>query len=225
MRAAWAFRSFFRSPTSEGLLHNAYSPSIPVNTATYLQRVLAYCAEGGLSAVLDEFFHVTLEAGGRAGAAELSASLCEALQLATGRLDVVEWGSGEIWGVQRRTYPMRQHFARRYANDRTISHDPQAGRTRGRCTRRVQLSVLAVCAGHHFGWTGRAGFPQVLPRRGPLEPSLQPRGPGAARGPCPSIPRSRHSQEHSSETRRPCFRGDPGWDRQRTTQERVGFGL
>lgn len=47
MRAAWAFRSFFRSPTSEGLLQNAYSPSIPVNTATYLQRVLAYCAEGG----------------------------------------------------------------------------------------------------------------------------------------------------------------------------------
>ena len=126
MRAAWAFRSFFRSPTSEGLLQNAYSPSIPVNTATYLQRVLAYCAEGGLSAVLDEFFHVTLEAGGRAGAAELIASLCEALQLATGRLDVVEWGSGDL-GVQRRTYPMRQHFARRYANDRTTSHDPQAG--------------------------------------------------------------------------------------------------
>ncbi len=125
MLAAWAFRSFFRSPTSEGLLQNAYSPSIPVNTATYLQRVLAYCAEGGVSAVLDEFFHVTLEARGGAGSPELVASLCEALQLATGRLDVVEWDSGNL-GMQRRTYPMRQHFARRYANDRTGSHDPQA---------------------------------------------------------------------------------------------------
>ena len=126
MRAAWAFRSFFRSPTSEGLLQNAYSPSIPVNTDTYLQRVLAYCAEGGLSAVLDEAFHVILEAGRGDCAAELVATLCEALQLATGRLDVVEWEPGNL-GVQRRTYPMRQHFARRYANDRTIRHDPQAG--------------------------------------------------------------------------------------------------
>ena len=126
LRTAWAFRSFFRSPTFEGLLQNAYKPSVPVNTATYLQRVLAYCAEGGLSAVLDEFFHETLESRGRAGASDLVESLCEALQLATGRLDVVEWDSGDS-GLQRRTYPMRQHFARRYANDRTTSHDPQAG--------------------------------------------------------------------------------------------------
>ncbi len=126
IRAAWAFRSFFRSPTSEGLLQNLYSPFIPVNTSTYLQRVLAYCAEGGLSGVLDEFFHVTLEARGEAGGSELVAALCEALQLATGRLDVVEWASGNS-GLQRQTYPMRQHFARRYANDRTTSYDPQAG--------------------------------------------------------------------------------------------------
>ena len=126
IRAAWAFRSFFRSPTAEGLLQNAYSPSIPVGTATYLQRVLAYCAEGSLSAVLDEFFHVTLEATGENGAAALVGSLCEVLQLATGRLDVVEWESGNL-GVRRQTYSMRQHFARRYANDRAINHDPQAG--------------------------------------------------------------------------------------------------
>ena len=48
LRAAWAFRPFFRSPTSDGLLQNSYSPSLPVSTATYLQRVLAYCAEGGV---------------------------------------------------------------------------------------------------------------------------------------------------------------------------------
>ena len=127
LKSAWAFRSFFRSPTSEGLLRNVYSPAIPVNVNTYLQLALAYSAEGGLSAVLDEFFHVVREAnGGEAGPSDLVASLCEKLQLATGRLDVVEWDAGDS-GVRRRAYPMRQHFARRYANDRTISHDPQAG--------------------------------------------------------------------------------------------------
>lgn len=126
LRAAWAFRSFFRAPTSEGLLQNAYSSSLPVNTSTYLQRALAYCAEGGLSGVLDEFFHATIEARGEAGAPELVAALAEALQLATGRLDVVEWAPGQM-GMQRQTYPMRQHFARRYANDRATSYDPQAG--------------------------------------------------------------------------------------------------
>ena len=127
LKAAWAFRSFFRSPTSEGLLRNVYTPTIPTNTGTYLQQVLAYSAEGGLSAVLDEFFHVVLEAnGGEAGASDLVAKLCESLQLATGRLDVVQWDAGDM-GVQRRPYPMRQHFARRYANDRAIGFDPQAG--------------------------------------------------------------------------------------------------
>ena len=127
LKAAWAFRSLFRSPTSEGLLRNVYTPSVPTGSGTYLQLVLAYSAEGGLSAVLDEFFHVVREAnGGEAGASDLVASLCETLQLATGRLDVVEWDAGSA-GVQRRPYPMRQHFARRYANDRTISYDPQAG--------------------------------------------------------------------------------------------------
>ena len=127
LRAAWAFRSFFRSPTSEGLLRNVYRPAIPASASTYLQLVLAYSAEGGLSAVLDEFFHVVREANeGEAGPSYLVASLCETLQLDTGHLDVVEWDAGDS-GVRRRPYPMRQHFARRYANDRTISHDPQVG--------------------------------------------------------------------------------------------------
>ena len=127
LKAAWAFRSFFRSPTSEGLLRNVYIPSVPTGSGAYLQLALAYSAEGGLSAVLDEFFHVVREAnGGETGASDLVAGLREALQLATGRLDVVEWDAGDM-GVQRRPYPMRQHFARRYANDRTIGYDPQAG--------------------------------------------------------------------------------------------------
>ena len=126
LKAARAFRSLFRSPTGEGLLRNVYTPSIPTNTGTYLQLVLAYSAEGGLSAVLDEYFHIVLETnGGEATAQDMVASLCESLQLVTGRLDVVEWDAGYM-GVQRRLRPMRQHFARRYANDRTISYDPLA---------------------------------------------------------------------------------------------------
>ena len=127
-RAAWAFRSFFRSPTSEGLLRNVYTPAITASSRTYLQLALAYSAEGGLSAVLDEFFHVVREDnGGEAGPGDMVSELCERLQLATGRLDVVGWDT-EGAGVRRVSFPMRQHFARRYANDRTISHEPQAGR-------------------------------------------------------------------------------------------------
>ena len=127
VNAAWGFRSFFRAPTSEGLLRNMYTPNVPFDASTYLRRVLAYSVEGGLSAVLDEFFHVIRESrGGEAGASDLVDSLCKSLRLATGRLDVIEWDAGAA-GVQRQPYSMRQHFARRYANDRTVSHDPQAG--------------------------------------------------------------------------------------------------
>ena len=41
LTAAWAFRSFFRSPACEGLLREVYRPSLPLNTRTHLQRALA----------------------------------------------------------------------------------------------------------------------------------------------------------------------------------------
>ena len=126
MRAAWAFRSFFRAPTSEGLLRNVYEPAVPGGEGEYWRRVLAYAIEGGLSAVLDEFFHVTRESlGTGTGAAELVEALREALQLAAGRLDVSEWET-DATGVRRETFPMRQHFARRYVNDRLSGADQQA---------------------------------------------------------------------------------------------------
>ena len=116
MRASWAFRSFFRGPTADGLLRNVYQPAVPAGT-DYWRRVLAYAFEGGLSSVLDEFFYVIRESNGASvGTADVVDTLCEALQLATGRLDVSEWKAGEN-GVQRGTFAMRQHFARRYASD------------------------------------------------------------------------------------------------------------
>ena len=64
MTAAWAFRHLFRVPTSEGLLKYLYKPGIP-GVRAYWRRVLAYALEGGLSAVLEEYFHVIPRRPGR----------------------------------------------------------------------------------------------------------------------------------------------------------------
>ena len=126
MTAAWAFRHLFRVPTSEGLLKHLYKPGIP-GVRAYWRRVLAYALEGGLSAVLEEYFHVIREdRGGETDAAALVQALCQALQLAAGTLDVTQWKRGRN-GVQRETFTMRQHFARRYANDGASGSDQQAG--------------------------------------------------------------------------------------------------
>ena len=126
MRAAHAFRSLFRTPTAEGLLRNVYRPGVPGAEGAYWRRVLAYALEGGLTAVLDEFFHVIRESrGAGGGAAALVNALGQALRLAAGRLDVAEW-IGDSSGLRRQTFPMRQHFARRYVNDGLSSADLQA---------------------------------------------------------------------------------------------------
>ena len=116
MTAAWAFRHLFRAPTSEGLLRSVYKPGIP-GTRAYWRRVLAYALEGGLSAVLEEYFHVIREdQGGETDASAIVRTLCQALQLAAGTLEVTQWKKGRN-GVRREAFTMRQHFARRYAND------------------------------------------------------------------------------------------------------------
>ena len=126
MRAAHAFRSLFRSPTAEGLLRNVYTPGVPGGEGAYWRRVLAYSLEGGLSAVLDEFFHVIRESQGDGGGeAALVDALVQVLRLATGRLDVAEW-NGNSEGLTRQTFTMRQHFARRYGNDGLSGADMQA---------------------------------------------------------------------------------------------------
>ena len=122
MRAAHAFRSFFRAPTSEGLLRNVYKPEVPGGRIEYWRRVLAYALEGGLT----EFFHVIREStGGEGPMVDLVDALCQSLRMAAGRLDVSEWKSDEH-GVRRETLPMRQHFSRRYANDGQGGADLQA---------------------------------------------------------------------------------------------------
>ena len=125
MTAAWAFRHLFRVPTSEGLLKNLYKPAIP-GVRAYWRRVLAYALEGGLSDVLEEYFHVLQEdRGGGTNATELVKTLCHALQLAAGTLDVTQWKKDRK-GIRRDSFSMRQHFARRYANDGVSGSDQQA---------------------------------------------------------------------------------------------------
>ena len=125
MTAAWGFRHLFRVPTSEGLLKHLYKPGVP-GVRAYWRRVLAYALEGGLSAVLEEYFHVIREdRGGETDAGALVQTLCQALQLAAGTLDVTQW-ERERNRVRRETFTMRQHFARRYANDGVSGSDQQA---------------------------------------------------------------------------------------------------
>ena len=125
MTAAWALRNLFRAPASEGLLKHLYKPGIP-GVRAYWRRVLAYALEGGLSAVLEEYFHVIREdRGAETDATALVQTLCQALQLDAGKLDVTQW-EREGNGVRRETFTMRQHFARRYANDGVSGSDQQA---------------------------------------------------------------------------------------------------
>ena len=63
----------------------------------------------------------------------------------------------------------------------------------------LQFSLLAVCAEYHFYRPGRARLSLVLPRRGALESPLESSRPRTARGPCPSLSRSRHPKEHRAD--------------------------
>ena len=138
MRAAWAFRSFFR------VSHLGGSPAERVQSfhsrqyaSTYLQRVLAYCAEGGLSGVLDEFFHVTLEARGDAGVPGLVAALCaRPCSWQQGAWMSLNGPQG-VQGYKGKHIPCASTLPVAMQTTRSTSYDPQAGRTRGRCTRRV----------------------------------------------------------------------------------------
>lgn len=125
-RAGHGFRSYFRAPEAEGLLRHAYRPRLPFNAREPWRRVLAYSFEGGLSAVLEEYFYVIAEQAGAASDPEaLIDALIRSIHLTTSRLNVHEWArSGS--GLRERTFPLHQHFARRYASDGHAESDQQA---------------------------------------------------------------------------------------------------
>ncbi len=175
MKAAHAFRSLFRAPTSEGLLRHVYEPTVPTGSGEYWRRVLAYGLEGGLTGVLTEFFHVTRESLGGAGdASHLVGTLCRVLRMGAGRLEVSQWQTvGNK--VQRETLSMRQHFARRYASEGCRTNQPAVEQAPRCGQERIQLPVLAVRARHHVYRAGGTGLPLVLSFRGALESTIESR--------------------------------------------------
>jgi len=116
---AWGFRTLFNQPEAMGLIRGLSDSDRP-----YWQQVLAYCAEGGLQAVLDEYAHFLFESLGLDGRGpeEVMEAMAEAmvapLQLRTPtlRLDEVRVspeGSVEV----ERGRGMRGRFALRFGAD------------------------------------------------------------------------------------------------------------
>lgn len=114
-RVGWAFRSLFNAPELVALLRGV-DGDLP-----YWRRVLEYCADGNLQAMLDEYAHnlegnldrPANERATRVGAAMQSAL---ALRTATIRADEIAVSAEGLQdSVHRR---MRMHFALRFGDER-----------------------------------------------------------------------------------------------------------
>lgn len=116
-QVGWRFRSLFNLPEVTYLLRgmNGEEP--------YWQRVVDYCAWGGLQAVLDEFAHFTLESGGLLGkpptkiAKEVAEAIVSALGIRVSSLgvDAISASPRRV-KVDKRT--IRARFALRFGDER-----------------------------------------------------------------------------------------------------------
>lgn len=119
---AWSLRSLFNKPETIALIRG-------LNKAEpYWRRVLEYCADGGLQAVLDEYVHVLRESLGLYDqsatdtAVTITLSICEVLDMRTATLGVDEIGvddDSETLTMESRR--MRIHFALRFGEERDES--------------------------------------------------------------------------------------------------------
>jgi len=113
----WAFRRLFNLPEVMALIRSLD------NRPPYWRRVLEYCADGGLQAVLDEYAHVLKEALGLSTSAPpdvvsgVSAAMQEAISLKAVTLRADEISPGRKQHTQRRG--MRARFALRYGDERS----------------------------------------------------------------------------------------------------------
>jgi hypothetical protein len=112
-RMAWGFRSLFNRPEVTCLLRGL-SGKTP-----YWMRIIEYCAEGGLQAVLDEYVHVLKEYLGLMDedaaktVADVSEAVSGSLQLMTSRIEIEHFSlSGENRSSRKES--MRGHFALRF---------------------------------------------------------------------------------------------------------------
>ncbi len=116
-QVGWRFRTLFNLPEVTYLLRgmNGDEP--------YWQRVVDYCAWGGLQAVLDEFAHFTLESAGLLGKppTEIAEGVAEAIVTALG-IRVSSLGVDAITASSRRVkmdrHTLRARFALRFGDER-----------------------------------------------------------------------------------------------------------
>ncbi len=116
-RIAQGFRTMFNLPEVNVMLRGG-DESLP-----YWRRVLQYCLEGNLPAVLDEYFHWLREALGladhnpAAAAAQIAEAASEALSVRTSRLEVDQIrvkAGGERLSFE--PFSLRCRFAMRFGN-------------------------------------------------------------------------------------------------------------
>jgi hypothetical protein len=116
-RIGWAFRTLFNAPEVMSLVRgmNGAEP--------YWRRVLEYCADGCLSAVLDEYAHVARESRGLAGhplravVTGIGEEISDALSLRTSTLGVDEIKVENGTRVARESHRMRVRFAMRFGSE------------------------------------------------------------------------------------------------------------
>lgn len=119
-KTAWAFRALFNQPEVMALLRGSGRDEPP-----YWRRVLTYCVDGCLQAVLDEYVHVLRDHLGLVTGSvaervdEIAAEIVPAIELRTSRvgLDTLHLSeSGRT--VRREGHNLRTHFALRYGDER-----------------------------------------------------------------------------------------------------------
>ena len=217
----WGFRSLFNQPEAVRLIRT-YRPQRSLRAVArggFWRRSLAYAVDGGLGAVLDEYVHMERERLGlfdqpaSEQASELASALDRVLGLRTSDLAVrvLPSTAAELASDGPQRYSMRSHFAMRFATDpRGAGRRRAAPRTR---SRRIQLALLATRARHDLSRAGGARLPSLLSRRRPLEPSVESRRSGTARGASAPIQGARHQEERGTGVRRGGAGGGP--DRRR----------
>lgn len=117
---AWSFRSLFNSPETTSLIRGLNSEE------PYWHRVLEYCVDGCLQAVLDEYVHILRESLGllseplRKVVMEISRAISKSLTLRTSVMGVDEvWADKDRNEISVGSYRMRGHFALRFGEEQS----------------------------------------------------------------------------------------------------------
>jgi hypothetical protein len=121
---AWSFRSLFNQPEVTNLLRGM-NPEEP-----YWRRVLDYCCNGGLQAVLDEYMHILRESLGATNTAEerLAEQLAETIsQVLSLRTSVMKVDDVQVYNsrvdIPKDGFRMRGHFALPFGQQQAEGND------------------------------------------------------------------------------------------------------